>query len=363
MGHALLPQVEHRVARSHVLGARVILVKASALVHEVRDARLKLIVLILEHLLLDADLLHDPDGVSHLLIVVGRAPGRVVASPLHFLVEVGLALESKFFLHPRDFVYQLSLVKRLFGYHLASEILDLGVETFLDGIVLFAHDVAPDGVELVKNLTHARLSQLTLVLLLQLQQCSHRLRRNPVVILLSFSGAGGRGGPLGRSGRLCSLLEFVFDRVGCLHDVVVVHVGVLTGAFEQFKQTFVVVFKRLELDLLRAVAFTRAEKILHRQLNVHDLLAELVVLSVFKLELIVKVFATFAGHVELCGEMHVLLIALLKDFLDAVDLNFPDVDFLLVLLDLGSRLVMDLFLRRSHTIELVSHVLDLFSLG
>ena len=105
---------------------------------------------------------------------------------LHSLVVKLLVSESKFFLNTLDLLDQLALVKCLFCDNLAPQVLDLRCETLLYGSILFSHDLSPDAIELVENLTDASLGHLSAEIVFDLQNCAHRLRRYPIVILSVF---------------------------------------------------------------------------------------------------------------------------------------------------------------------------------
>ena len=94
--------------------------------------------------------------------------------------------EGELFLGPADFIDQFTLVKGLLGDHLASEVLDLSVQTLLDCIVLLAHDVPPDGVQIVENLADTLLSHLAMEPLLDGEDGPDSLCWDPVVVLLSL---------------------------------------------------------------------------------------------------------------------------------------------------------------------------------
>ena len=61
--------------------------------------------------------------------------------------------------------------------------------------------------------------------------------------------------------------------------------------------------------------------------------------------------------------MHILLISLLKDFLDPIDLLLTDVNLILNILDLQLCFFMDLLLGGGHIIQLGAHILNLLCLG
>ena len=61
--------------------------------------------------------------------------------------------------------------------------------------------------------------------------------------------------------------------------------------------------------------------------------------------------------------MHILLISLLKDFLDPIDLLLTDVNLILNILDLQLCFFMDLLLGGGYIIQLGAHILNLLGLG
>ena len=61
--------------------------------------------------------------------------------------------------------------------------------------------------------------------------------------------------------------------------------------------------------------------------------------------------------------MHILLISLLKDFLDPIDLLLTNVNLILNILDLKLCFFMDLLLCGGHVIQLGAHILNLLGLG
>lgn len=122
---------------------------------------------------------------------------------------LGLLLrELELLLASADLVDELTLVKGLLRHNLSSEVLDLSIKALLDSIVLLAHNVTPDCVELVEDVTHAGLIELALMLLLQIDELPDSLRWDPVIVhLLAF--LLGAASTRGRSLKALRALSFL----------------------------------------------------------------------------------------------------------------------------------------------------------
>ena len=97
------------------------------------------------------------------------------------MVEL-LVSESELFFSALDLIHQLTFVKCLLGHDLSSQVLNLPRQSLLYGIILLAHDFAPDGVQVVQDLANAGLSHLAVELLFDLQDGADSLRRDPIVV-------------------------------------------------------------------------------------------------------------------------------------------------------------------------------------
>ena len=105
---------------------------------------------------------------------------------LHSLVVELLVRKGEFFLSAGNFLHQLTLVECLLGHNLATQILILRSESLLDGRVLLTHNLAPDRVQFVQDLTDASLCHLTFELIANLKNFAHSLCRDPVAVFLLF---------------------------------------------------------------------------------------------------------------------------------------------------------------------------------
>ena len=123
---------------------------------------------------------------------LGSAAGSFL---LHLLVVKLLISEGQFLLRSGNLLHELTLVEGLLGNDLPTQVLDLGSQSLLDRIVLLAHDLSPDSVELVQDLTNAGFSHLALVVISDLENGANSLGWDPVVVLLLF---GAFWGTLGR---------------------------------------------------------------------------------------------------------------------------------------------------------------------
>ena len=157
----------------------------AALVDHLREARLEVVVLILEGALLHGYGLDQLHRVLQLHREVVRVVSLVGTGALRLdpLVVDLLVGEGQFFLHALNLLNKLALVKRLLSHDLSTQVLNLRSEALLDCSVLLAHDLTPDAVQLVQDLTDASLGHLAAEVVLDLQNCAHGLRWDPVVVL------------------------------------------------------------------------------------------------------------------------------------------------------------------------------------
>lgn len=220
--------------------------------------RLQLVVLLLNHPLLDADGLHHSNRPLDVLV-----SGRTILFVL--LASAGalaggqlLARKAELLLGARDLIQQLALVEGLLSYHLAAQILNLCAKSALDCLVFFAHNFAPDVVQLVQDRAHCCFGHLAIELLLDLKNCAHSLRGNPVVAFLGLVHV-----PIGRATTspfisfkrvLDALRSLKAGSGGRLKNICVFHVGVLAGSSEEIKEALVVGLERLHFDLETALA-------------------------------------------------------------------------------------------------------------
>ena len=145
-------------------------------------------------------------------------------------------------------MHELTLIKRLLCDNLSAQVLDLHRKTLLNRVVLLTHDLTPNRVELVQDLRDASFAHLSLELLLDLKNCAHSLRRNPVVVflgvalalstthgrLVSTSSRGSSLLGLDRGGRSSAALsECLLD--SSVLDLIIVHVTVLGRLFQKGK--------------------------------------------------------------------------------------------------------------------------------
>ena len=65
--------------------------------------------------------------------------------------------KTEFSLRVSNFLLKFALVESLLGYDLAAKVLDLRSSLFLYSVVLLAHDVTPDHVQVVEDLRHTSL--------------------------------------------------------------------------------------------------------------------------------------------------------------------------------------------------------------
>ena len=120
--------------------------------------------------------------------------------------------------------------------------------------------------------------------------------------------------------------------------------------------------ERVEFNLERTVSLSGAIQILHGLLQVGYLLPEAIVLTRFKLKLVLDLTQPVVSHIELSLKVLLLTILLLYDLFEAVYFHLTDVDLVLVLriLDLGG--LMQFLLAGSDTVELHAHILNLLGL-
>ena len=87
---------------------------------------------------------------------------------LNSLVVELLVSMRQFLLGALNFVHQLTLVEGLLRDDLSAQVLDLGSQALLNSVVLLPHDLPPDGVKLIEDLTDASLRHLAIELVLDL---------------------------------------------------------------------------------------------------------------------------------------------------------------------------------------------------
>lgn len=161
---------------------------AHLFVDELRDARSELFIFILDLLLLDADRLNQLQRVVELVAHgVRRGCGLSTRSLLHHSLVVELFVcEGQLFFLSRNLLHELGLVKGLLGDHLATQVLNLVIQSLLDCVVFLTHDLPPDRVQLVKDLTDARLIHFAMVLVSDLQNYTNCLGWDPIVVFGLF---------------------------------------------------------------------------------------------------------------------------------------------------------------------------------
>lgn len=96
----------------------------------------------------------------------------------------------QFLLLARNLLHQLSLVESLLSDDLATQVLNLCIQSLLDCVVLLSHDLSPDRVQLVQNSANAPLIHYALVLVPDLQDDPNSLCRDPIVVFGIFSALG-----------------------------------------------------------------------------------------------------------------------------------------------------------------------------
>ena len=101
-----------------------------------------------------------------------------------------LLRKRKLFLGALDFIHQLLFVKGLFTDDLALEVLYLRIESLFNRVVLFSHDLTPDRVKFVEDLTDAGFTHVPIELIPDLEDGSHGLSRDPVIVLLFLGPSG-----------------------------------------------------------------------------------------------------------------------------------------------------------------------------
>ena len=102
--------------------------------------------------------------ISEVLILLSRF--FRVSGPLNV---INLSVQESHFFFESGYLPRWSIfIESFFGDKLPSQILYLKSKCFLDGLVLFPHDVPPDHVELVQYVRDACFWELTFVSLLQL---------------------------------------------------------------------------------------------------------------------------------------------------------------------------------------------------
>jgi len=152
-----------------------------------RKARFQVVVFVFQDFLLHRDCFNKLHWILklgwHVVCVASRGSCSFLLNSL--IVELFIG-KSEFFLDSLDLLDQLTLVKCLFCDNLAPQVLDLRSETLLDCSILFSHDLSPDAIELVENLTDASFGHLSAEIVFDLQNCAHSLRRYPIVILSVF---------------------------------------------------------------------------------------------------------------------------------------------------------------------------------
>ena len=97
-----------------------------------------------------------------------------------FASHVLTLLEGEEPLGSRVLLYQFRLVVAVLGHELATEVLYLIRELFLHCFDLFAHNRAPNGVELVQDLGDGHFTQLALELVTNFEQSLDGFGRNPI---------------------------------------------------------------------------------------------------------------------------------------------------------------------------------------
>ena len=101
---------------------------------------------------------------------------------------------------------------------------------------------------------------------------------------------------------------------------------------------------------------------MHGFLKISTLFAKSVILAGLHLQLIFNVLHAVRLHVMLCIQVIQLSVLLLNQLLDTVYLHLTNIDLILVLQNLNLRLLVHIFLRRGHPIQLHTHILDLLGL-
>ena len=103
------------------------------------------VVLFSKHLLF---LLKEPDRSVHLFTVYVLL---LAATLLQALVNQLFVGKAELTFRGGDFLLKLTFVEGLLCNDLTSKILELTCQSLFNGVVLLAHDVSPDHVQLVKN--------------------------------------------------------------------------------------------------------------------------------------------------------------------------------------------------------------------
>jgi len=103
-------------------------------------------------------------------------------------------------------------------------------------------------------------------------------------------------------------------------------------------------------------------QILHGGLQIGNLLSEAIILATLHLKLVFYVGEPISLHLDLSVEVETLVVFLFEQLFEPVDFHFANVDFVLVLLNLNFGFLVNFFLRRGHTVQLLTHLFDLFGL-
>ena len=227
---------------------------ATSIAHHLWDSWSEIWVLLLKHLLLDIDCLNELYRVLNVLSIMATVNRHTTARAFASLGLDLLVGKCKLLLGSWNLVDELALIECLLGDHLSSQVLDLRVQSLLDGIVLLSHNVSPDGVQLVENLTDTSLWLWLAELLLDFQNSPHSLSWNPVVVLLGLNTLETLGASLSSWFDTWSLAsfrlgQFRFEWIGCLDDIVVIHISIFTGSSQQLQEPLIVSLQRVKLDL------------------------------------------------------------------------------------------------------------------
>lgn len=99
--------------------------------------------------------------------------------------------ESKFFLCALDLTHQFFLVIGLLADNLSLQVLNLGREPLFNGVIFLAHELSPDRVDFVEDLTDASFTHFPIELVSDLKDGPDRLSWNPIVVLGFFGVLNG----------------------------------------------------------------------------------------------------------------------------------------------------------------------------
>jgi hypothetical protein len=166
----------------------------------------------------------------------------------------------KFLLQSRNFSLRLIFIKCLLGDQLASQILNLQTVLLFDGFIFLPHDVSPDHIEFVQDLTDACFSHFWLKSLLDFSNLLDGISWNPLVCISIFSSSSSSLSFVGGNAKSIAFVSntLVSKVFGLSHNLNVIKILVLTTAFQQLDQLIIVSFHIVELNVNRAFSLSRA---------------------------------------------------------------------------------------------------------